>query len=81
MSEHRHGRYERSKVKYSYVLAYEDGQWSAHYPDLHCWGVGRTRAQAVTDLKEAAALMADYLKDTGQPLPRPSRIEVGASAF
>ena len=64
-------RSESVSTKYSYVLVLDDGQWSANYPDLGCWGIGSTRAEAVADLKKAARLMIEYLGEIGESLPVP----------
>ncbi|MGD0837030.1 MAG: metallophosphoesterase family protein [Polyangia bacterium] len=43
------------------VLTEEEGTWSAHDPDVPgVYGLGPTREQALADLEEALALLAEY---------------------
>ena len=61
----------------------DDGSWSAYplSPSLIV-GTGATRGEALADLRVAVSFWLDYMKDTGQPVPRVSTevvsIEVAA---
>ena len=49
----------------------EDGQWSAHVPDLPgCASFGATRAEALANIREAAQLHVAALLGDGLPLPK-----------
>jgi predicted RNase H-like HicB family nuclease len=73
------GTKQRLGLAYSYVLWDEGGSWTAHNPDLHTFGVGRSRSAAVADLAKATALMIEYLQEIGEALPPPRHIEVGTA--
>jgi predicted RNase H-like HicB family nuclease len=53
-----------------------DGWW-AYVPDLPgCTAVGRTRDEAERNAHEAIAAHVALLRDTGRPVPQPSRTAV-----
>ncbi|MBS1869892.1 MAG: type II toxin-antitoxin system HicB family antitoxin [Actinobacteria bacterium] len=62
-----------------YTAIYEqtrDGWW-AHFPDLPgCTAFGTTRAEAERDAREAVAAHVALLRDTGRPVPEPTRTAV-----
>ena len=44
------------------VVTEEEGQWSAHDPNLQgVWGLGSTREEAIADFAEAKACLETYL--------------------
>lgn len=54
------------------VLIYpgEDGYWVAECPSLPgCISQGRTRPEAVANIKEAIALYIETLEEDGMPVP------------
>lgn len=54
------------------VLIYpgEDGYWVVECPSLPgCISQGRTRQEAVANIKEAIALYIETLEDDGMPVP------------
>jgi predicted RNase H-like HicB family nuclease len=61
----------------------DDGSWSAYTlsPSLIV-GTGATKDAALADLRVAVSFWLDYMRDTGQPVPRVSTevvsIEVAA---
>lgn len=53
-----------------------DGWW-AQVPDLPgCTSFGRTREEAERNAREAIAAHVALLRDTGRPVPEPSRTAV-----
>jgi predicted RNase H-like HicB family nuclease len=55
-----------------HVLVYpgEDGYWVAEVPSLPgCISQGKTRDEAVENIKEAIELYLEVLKEDGQPIP------------
>ena len=57
--------------KYTVVVeAGEDGYLVVHCPALQgCWSQGRTRAEAMDNIREAIELCLESLADNGEPLP------------
>lgn len=56
------------------VLIYpgEDGYWVVECPSLPgCVSQGRTRQEALANIKEAIALYIETLEDDGMPVPQP----------
>jgi predicted RNase H-like HicB family nuclease len=54
------------------VLLYpgEDGYWVAEVPSLPgCISQGKTREEALVNIKEAIALYIEVLEDDGLPIP------------
>ncbi len=48
----------------------EDGYWVAEYPSLPgCISQGRTREEAVINIKEAIQAYTEALKEDGLPIP------------
>jgi len=60
-------------MRYIAVLEHEeDGRWSAYVPDLPgCASFGATRAEALTNLREAAQLHVAAMLADGLPAPEP----------
>ena len=56
------------------VLIYpgEDGYWVVECPSLPgCVSQGRTRQEALANIKEAIVLYIETLEDDGMPVPQP----------
>jgi predicted RNase H-like HicB family nuclease len=54
------------------VLLYtdEDGYWIAECPSLPgCNSQGKTKQEAITNIKEAIELYIEVLQEKGQPIP------------
>ena len=50
----------------------EDGYIVAHCPSLKsCWSQGKTRDEALVNIREAIDLHLAMLRDDGEPLPAP----------
>jgi len=48
----------------------EDGYWVAECPSLPpCVSQGKTREEAITNIKEAIQLYIDLLEQEGRPIP------------
>ncbi len=47
--------------RYDCFLWEEDGEWTAHNPDIGAFGVGPSRKAALADFAVAAKLMLKYL--------------------
>ncbi|MBI5343903.1 MAG: type II toxin-antitoxin system HicB family antitoxin [Deltaproteobacteria bacterium] len=48
----------------------EDGRWVAECPSLPgCVSQGRTKDEAIANIKEAIEIYIEGLKDEGQPVP------------
>lgn len=48
----------------------EDGYWIAECPSLPpCISQGKTKAEAIANIKEAIQLYIELLEDTGRPIP------------
>ena len=45
------------EFRYPCILWKEDGEWTAHNPDIGAFGVGPTRKAAIIDFTKAARLM------------------------
>lgn len=59
------------KVEYTVVLEIgEDNYWVAHVPALSgCHSQGKTREEALTNIKEAIELYIETLLSYGDPIP------------
>ena len=66
------------KSTYGCLLWKEESVWTAHNPELGCWGVGKDRRSAIADLAAAVRLMINYLRDIGEAPPSPRAVELGA---
>ena len=48
----------------------EDGYWIAEYPSLQgCISQGKTKEEAIFNIKEAIQLYIEVLQEKGQPIP------------
>jgi predicted RNase H-like HicB family nuclease len=64
--------------EYDYLVWREEGVWTAHSPSIPgVFGLGDTKKEAEEDFFEALALMASYLDEIGEPMPKRRRITVG----
>ena len=53
----------------------EDGYWVVECPSLPgCISQGKSKDEAISNIREAIQLYVDSLKETGQPIP-PERFE------
>jgi predicted RNase H-like HicB family nuclease len=51
----------------------EDGYWVAECPSLSgCVSQGKTKEEAIANIKEAIALYIEDLEDSGEPVPEDS---------
>ena len=63
---------------YDYIAWKEEGVWTASCPGVAgVYGLGDTKALAVSDLRDALEELADYLEEIGERLPRGRRVNVG----
>lgn len=71
------GRTER-QMKYRVLLQEdEDGAWVAEVPSLPgCVSQGRTREEAVANVREAMAAYLESLEEHGDPVPPPISEEI-----
>ena len=67
--------------RYFCILWEEDGEWTAHNPDLGAFGVGASKKSAIADFAEAAKLMISYIRSIGEELPPDRPIEVARAEF
>jgi predicted RNase H-like HicB family nuclease len=59
------------------LLWHEEGLWTAHAPAMRgCYGVGRTKQAALTDLKSAVAEMTAYHRELGGKQIKRRRSEI-----
>ena len=58
-------------LRYTVVLeAGDDGWISVHCPALPgCWSQGRTREEALANIREAIELYVESLREHGEPVP------------
>lgn len=64
-------------MTYECLLWHEEGAWTAHTPAMRgCYGVGRTKQAALTDLKSAISEMTAYRRELGGRLPKTRRSEI-----
>jgi predicted RNase H-like HicB family nuclease len=58
-----------------YLVIYEraeDGAWGAHSPDVEgVIALGETREEVETRMADALSAHLSYLRDSGQPIPKP----------
>jgi len=62
-----------------YLAIYEQGKdgWWAHVPDLPgCTAFGSTREEVERNAREAIAAHVALLRDSGRPVPEPTRTAV-----
>lgn len=71
----------RPRFRYNCILWEEDGEWTAHNPDIGVFGVGPSRKAALADFVTAAKLMIDYVQSIGERVPRSRAIEVASAEF
>lgn len=65
-------------MSYDYAAWQEAGQWTAHCPAVPgVYGLGRTSAAAVADLKEALRELDSYLEEIGESLPAAGKFRTG----
>lgn len=61
-------------MKYGYVLEPGRGRWFAYAPNLPgCIAAGKTAERAARNIAGAAQVYVEYLRETGEPVPPPSR--------
>ena len=60
-------------TSYTVVLEHEeDGRYSVYIPDLPgCASMGRTKKEAMANIREALACYLEGLKKLGRPVPKP----------
>jgi len=64
-------------ITYSAINEQSRDGWWAHFPDLPgCTAFGESREAAERNAREAVAVHVALLRDTGRPVPEPSRTAV-----
>ena len=67
-------------LKYRVVLEPgKDGYIVAHVPAVKgCWSQGKTREEALANIKEALELILEDMRKSGDPIPEETEVEVNA---
>ena len=72
-------------MKYTVVIESSPNNYAAYVPDLPgCVATGRTREEALAEIREAIALHIESLREHGEPVPQPQAttevVEVAAAS-
>ena len=67
-------------LKYRVVLEPgKDGYIVAHVPAVKgCWSQGKTREEALANIKEALELILEDMRKSGDPIPEETEVGVNA---
>ncbi len=59
-------------MRYTVVIESSPNNYAAYVPDLPgCVATGRSREEALTEIREAIALHIESLREHGEPVPQP----------